>query len=199
MTLRKLHPWALITLAAAFVCLAVMCSRVEAAVEILSQPGNIEARIGQSVTITVTAESTRSIRYYWYKNGTMLSIKTKTITMSNISEKHAATYDCLVTDGKSSKRCTPFTLKVTKGGIITLSWSHPDSRANGNPLPVSEIAGYELFKVVNGAYVFIDALPANQSHTVSGLMPGTYEFALTVIDSAGLKSSMSPRVRVTVK
>ncbi|HVK98169.1 MAG TPA: immunoglobulin domain-containing protein, partial [Dongiaceae bacterium] len=92
----------------------VVSLTAEAALTKVSQPSNITKYEGQRVSLTVKATSNRSIRYYWYKNGQMLSIKTPTISFAKAVLSNAATYSCLVTDGVKSFRCKPFTLTVKK-------------------------------------------------------------------------------------
>ncbi|HVL00055.1 MAG TPA: immunoglobulin domain-containing protein [Dongiaceae bacterium] len=85
----------------------------------VSQPSNTTSYEDQSVSFTVNATSNRSMRYYWYKNGTMLSIKTKTFSIPTVTMSHAATYSCMVTDGSTKFNCDPFTLTVKEKVRIT--------------------------------------------------------------------------------
>lgn len=91
----------------------------EAALSLLSQPANSSVYEGKSISFKVSATSNRTIRYYWYKNDTMLSNKTNTLTISSANATSAGTYSCLVNDGRTKIRCTPFTLTVNQIVRIT--------------------------------------------------------------------------------
>jgi len=99
--------------------LSLFTSLTAEALTLVSQPANSSVYEGKSITFTVNATSNRSIRYYWYKNGSMIGVKTKSLTISNATDASAATYTCLVTDGKTSARCKAFSLVVNKIVRIT--------------------------------------------------------------------------------
>jgi hypothetical protein len=127
----------------------------------------------------------------------MLSAKTKTLTIASVTESSTGTYTCLVTDGKTKANCKPFTLTATKIVSIQLTWSHPVSRADGSALPVSQIAGYEIFRVVDGAALYVETVGPVTSRTIGNLKPDVYQFALITIDSYGFKSSLSAPTQAT--
>ena len=91
----------------------------EAALSLLSQPANSSVYEGKSISFKVSATSNRTIRYYWYKNGAMLSNRTNTLTISSATAASAGTYSCLVNDGRTKFNCTPFTLTVNQIVRIT--------------------------------------------------------------------------------
>lgn len=81
--------------------------------------------------------------------------------------------------------------------ITNLSWAIPVRRENGQPLQLSELAGYEI-------YWTRDRDGASGTIKVSGgqvvtkkfetFVPATYHFAMSAIDSKGLKSKLSALV-----
>lgn len=95
-----------------------------------SQPANTTAYVGDAVKFTVSATSSRSISYAWYKNGVKLRTSSKTLSISSVSSAHAGTYTCRVADGRTTLNCTPFTLTV-------LSKTTPTSDLKLNSQPVS--------------------------------------------------------------
>ena len=78
-----------------------------------------------------------------------------------------------------------------------LSWAIPVRRENGQPLQLSELAGYEI-------YWTRDRDGASGTVKISGgqvvtkkfetFVPSTYHFAMSAIDSKGLKSKLSALV-----
>jgi hypothetical protein len=216
MKIRNPEFWALTLLLSALLGL-VLASGAQAGVVIQSQPQSVVAPEGQSVTFTVTATSNRSIRYYWYKNGVMLGTKGKTLTVT-ASASNAATYSCLVVDGKTSERCADFTLSIgTVGpappittacscscpGSAKLTWTAPASRADGSPMDLGSIAGYQLFAMggpaIDAPATKIATLIAVSGYTIPNLTPGTHYFRLRTLDKSGLISRLSDVVAVTVK
>lgn len=76
-----------------------------------------------------------------------------------------------------------------------LSWSAPSTRADGTPLSVSDLAGYEIYYTTDDPAVsrtITVSGSAALSYTLSDLSAGNYYFAMAAIDTAGLKSDLSP-------
>ena len=93
---------------------------------------------------------------------------------------------------------------ATDGAAITetisLTWSIPTTRENGDLLPVTEISGYEILaKYPDGETQTIPVLGgAVKSHS----MPlthgsGVYDFAIRSIDTDSIKSALSDNVTMT--
>jgi len=84
---------------------------------------------------------------------------------------------------------------------IQLSWAAPVARMNGDPLFVSEIAGYQILIVAenSGNDQVINVDPASTSYTAASLVNDTYHFSIVAIDTQGLTSEMSDMVSVTVE
>jgi hypothetical protein len=109
-----------------------------------------------------------------------------------------------VTDGKASVNLPSFSLAVTAAPVVvndkmaTLSWAAPTQRIDGTPLV--NLSGYKVFVgQSSGNYSrTIDVAGApNTRYTVTGLSVGTWYFAISAYDGAGLESAKSPEVSKT--
>lgn len=86
---------------------------------------------------------------------------------------------------------------------VSLSWTPPSTRENGEPLSMAEILGYEIYYYAEG-----DAADDGETIKVNGGSqtsyevvvpgPGTYHFAMTAVDINGLTSDNSNFVSVTI-
>lgn len=88
-----------------------------------------------------------------------------------------------------------------KGKVMSVTWSAPSARANGDPLLLSEVAGYQIYygtKAGNYPNQINVNDPTAESTQIEGLTSGTYYLVLTTIDSDGRESSYSPEVVVTI-
>jgi len=183
------------------VFLLLFSIQAQAGLTLVSQPRDTILRVGESTTFTMGATSNRSLRYYWYKNGTMLSNKTKSITIKAGAEGET-TYTCLVTDGKDKARCQPFTLFVVKGGVIQFSWNKPTTRADGTTLKPEEIQKYRLYKLdpVTKQMVFLTDIGGFQeTQAVYNFPPGSYTFKMSTVDTNNLEGAMSDSIIQEVK
>lgn len=86
---------------------------------------------------------------------------------------------------------------------VTLSWTAPLTRENGTPLLASEIQAYEIYYCVNdcqpeGSGTTIEVPGTPTKHTITLTEPGTWHFAVAVIDHDGLKSPLSNMVTVEI-
>ncbi|MDB6063629.1 MAG: hypothetical protein JWM78_3732 [Verrucomicrobiaceae bacterium] len=92
-------------------------------------------------------------------------------------------------------------VKYCKSYVANLSWTIPSTRADGTVLKATDLAGYEVYwtrsidsakgtiKVGSGA----TAMAAFEAYT-----PDTYYFAVSAIDTKGLKSSLSVVAQTTL-
>jgi len=79
-----------------------------------------------------------------------------------------------------------------------LSWEIPSTRADGSALSASALSGYEIYYTTDktsGTYVVSGG--TTSVYTAAELPAGTYHFAMSAIDSNGLKSALSSMVTVT--
>lgn len=88
-------------------------------------------------------------------------------------------------------------VKYCKAMRANISWSIPTSRTSGAALPVSELKGYEVYwtRASDKATGVIKVSSATQVATTFDVYtPGTYYFAMSAIDTAGLKSPLSTMI-----
>lgn len=102
-----------------------------------------------------------------------------------------------VSDGTATVSLAPFNITVEVQGTLsgTLSWNAPTVEADGTPL--GDLAGYKIyFGTASRAYTQTVRLtnPGLTSHTIGGLLPGTYYFAVTAFDSFDNESALSEEV-----
>ena len=82
-------------------------------VRITQQPQNVTAHLGASAIFVVQASSSTGIGYQWRKSGIALSGKTDSfLSITNISQSDAGTYDVIVSDSLTSIPSAPAQLTV---------------------------------------------------------------------------------------
>jgi hypothetical protein len=110
---------------------------------------------------------------------------------------HVGTYSNIViraSDGSASTALPAFSVTVAAvaTGSATLSWTPPTTNTNGSPL--TNLSGYRVhWGTTAGAYPNRVTLnnPGLTSYVVGNLVPGTYYFAVTALNSAGAESPFS--------
>lgn len=106
-----------------------------------------------------------------------------------------------VSDGQTSRSLPTFgiTVSQTALGNVTLSWIAPTQNADGSPL--TNLAGYKIHYGKNsGIYdheIRIDS-PGVTTYVVDNLVPHTYYFAATSVNSSGIESAYSGEAIRTV-
>ena len=111
---------------------------------------------------------------------TSLSVGTHTLTAS-ISDS----------GGLTATDQTSLTVTAAPPGAVsvTVSWSIPSSRENGEALGLYEISGYEiLYKKVGDSLYYSEKLTdaLMTEYVVADLNPGDYEFKISAFDNEGL-------------
>jgi hypothetical protein len=90
---------------------------------------------------------------------------------------------------------------TTSGATAVLSWTIPTTRANGSPLAMSELAGYEIYVLAEStgqsSVITVDG-GGTSSYTLTGLAADTYHFSMAAKDSAGNLSELSGVVSKTI-
>jgi fibronectin type 3 domain-containing protein len=84
--------------------------------------------------------------------------------------------------------------------VASLAWDIPTVRENGEPLAVSELAGYEIYyttETESSGVIAIDN-PATTEYLLQGLAEGTYYFSIAAIDNGGVQSQLSNLISVIV-
>ena len=99
-----------------------------------------------------------------------------------------------VSDGILHSFLPPFTVQVTQFalGSVTLSWSPPSENTDGTP--IADLAGFKIYYGLSGDSfpnsILIDN-PGITLYVVENLVPNTYYFVATSINSGGVESSRS--------
>lgn len=89
-------------------------------------------------------------------------------------------------------------VSTTSSGSFSLSWSAPQTRADGSPMSLAEIDGYRVYYgSVPGNYTdSVDVTNgASTSVTVSDVPVGDYYVVITTYDSAGRESAQSSAIQ----
>lgn len=108
-----------------------------------------------------------------------------------------------VSDGSGSDSLGPFDIEVVApgapSGAVELSWTRPTTNVDGSEL--NDLAGYRIYwGQPAGDFpnsVTIDN-PTVDRYRVEGLVPGTWEFAATALNAAGVESRFSDVVSAVV-
>jgi len=106
-----------------------------------------------------------------------------------------------VSDGTLGASLAAFTLTVqaVATGSATLSWTPPTTNTDGSPL--TNLTGYRIYwGTTAGASPNSETLPnpGLTSHVVSKLVPGTYFFVATAVNSLGAESVFSAPASKTI-
>ena len=99
-----------------------------------------------------------------------------------------------VSDGTASASLPAFTIAVVAvaGGSARLTWTPPTTNTNGTPL--TNLAGYRVrWGTAAGNYPNVVTLnnPGLTAYVVENLVPGTYFFVVTALNSTGVESQFS--------
>jgi hypothetical protein len=105
-------------------------------------------------------------------------------------------------DGTASTALPAFSITVVAvaSGSATLSWTPPTRNTDGSPL--TNLAGYRVrWGTSAGNYTSSTTLnnPGLTSYVVGSLVPGTYYFVVTALNSAGVESQFSNAASKTIR
>ena len=95
-----------------------------------------------------------------------------------------------VSDGSTSVSLPTFAVQVT--GTATLSWSAPTQNMDGTTL--RDLSGYRIYYGSSAATMVAVATvtdPTVSSYRVGGLPNGTWYFAISAVNAAGVESRLS--------
>jgi hypothetical protein len=148
-------------------------------------------------------DGSAALRYSrkWYCSDSQMKVASSTTSASTTTTSSTGTTSgsTTTTDAASSTITTTTTTTPTSYSA-QLSWTIPTTRADGTALTASELAGYEIYYTDDtgsvSAVVSVSG-GSTASTTVASMAPGNYSFAISAIDSAGLKSSLSSVVAVS--
>jgi len=103
-----------------------------------------------------------------------------------------------VSDGQNAASLLEFSITVTEIALasVTLSWTPPTENSDGSNL--TDLSAYKIYYgVSSGNYynqIRIDN-PGLSTYVVENLIPGTYYFAATAVNSFGVESEYSNEAR----
>lgn len=83
------------------------------------------------------------------------------------------------------------------GGSLNLSlgWSAPSTRVDGEPLAAEDIAGYKIYYgTASNEYTTAIDVGNTSTYTISNLSSGTYYVTVTAYDVAGNESAHSTEI-----
>lgn len=154
---------------------------------------------GDAIALDLAATGEAPINYQCYHNGTAVVAGTSpgSLVIPNAQAADAGNYHCVVSNAGS--RVTSNTASVSVvSSVVTrsalLTWTAPTTRANGERLSSSEIAGYEIYMATdrNGPFDSVITTEGNTTRAqINDLTAGTYYFGITTLDNHGLESEMS--------
>jgi hypothetical protein len=102
--------------------------------------------------------------------------------------------------GSSSGSTTPATPPASSSNTsVAFSWMPPTENNNGSPL--TNLAGYKIhYGTASQDYTQVVALnnPSLNRYVLDSLPSGTYYFAITAYNSAGVESTLSGEVSATL-
>ena len=84
---------------------------------------------------------------------------------------------------------------------VALSWIAPSTKVDGSFLPLSEIAGYRIYRGIDQYNLILlteTTDPSNSEYTLTETEAGTYYYAVTTYNVDGLESSYSATISKTV-
>lgn len=87
----------------------------------------------------------------------------------------------------------------TNEASVIVKWIAPTTRSNGDPLSLSDIAGYRVYYgLQQGVYTKVDVNDSTAQQVTISDERGFYYFVLTTLDTAGRESEYSPVFQVTI-
>ena len=106
-----------------------------------------------------------------------------------------------VSDGNETATLAPFQIDVIPSGLgsVTLSWLPPTQNLDGSPL--TDLAGYRFYwgmSLDNYPSSVIVENPGISTYVIENLVPGSYFFATSAIDSMGNEGPLSNTAERTI-
>jgi len=114
---------------------------------------------------------------------------------------YAVVRDSLADPGAVFYLVPIFRSTASTAGTATLSWTVPTTRVNGAALMPAELSGYEIYMTAERSgisSVIRVAGGLTVQHVVRDLLPDSYHFAISSIDSNGRPSALSPVASKTI-
>lgn len=169
-----------------------------------SPPGSTLVGSYFSFTPTVLASAGAALAFTITNKPAFAAFNASTGLLSG-TPAAAATYSNIgiaVSDGNASASLTPFTLAVTAPalGMATLDWSIPTLNTDGSAL--TDLVGYHVYYGLSSAALIHQvsiASPATTQASIEQLTTGTWYFAISDYNRAGVESAKSAVVSLIVR
>lgn len=142
---------------------------------VTAQPASTTIYEGQSTTFSISATSSKSITYYWYKDGVRVGSNSSSLSINNATVASAGSYSCKVTDGTKNFACNSFSLGVNE---IVRIVDQPSNQM------VNEGTGVSLSVTATGTPPISYQWYYNDQ-AISGSTTATINIAETILTDAG--------------
>ena len=165
----------------------------------ISVAASYDVLVGQPLTITPVASDPDgdTLTFSVTNKPSWLSFSTTTGVLTGTPQSgHVGSVNVTITvaDGRGGQGSDQTQVNVQQqvAGSATLSWSAPTTRVDGTPL--NNLAGFKLYYGTNAGNlnnVIQVSDPGARNHVITNLTVGTWFFAASAYDSAGMESARS--------
>lgn len=167
-----------------------------ASLALAEQPHSAIVYEGSNHTLSVRAPDVTPYTYQWYKNGQALQgANDRDLTMYAVNNASSGIYHAVVMSALGTTTSDTANIEIRERPSVSLSWSIPTERENGELLPESEIYGYrvEYGPQYNKLSEHIDIVgPGKTQVTLSNLTYSRVYAHIATIDSDGVLGRFSP-------
>jgi hypothetical protein len=158
---------------------------------------------------TVTAASGATLTFTIANKPAWATFSSSTGTLSGTpGAANVATYSSIgvsVSDGTTRAALPAFAITVGAApaatlGMVTLTWTVPTLNTDGSPL--TDLSGYHIYYGTSASALsnqIVVGTPAATAASIENLTVGTWYFAISDYNSAGVESSKSSAVSMTVQ
>jgi uncharacterized protein CbrC (UPF0167 family) len=168
-----------------------------------TKPGNVKATGLESrieLSWSPAQDNVAVTGYQVYRNNTKVADVSAAVSMyvdTKVSANTNYTYTVRARDaaGNWSVQSASATAKLTTttADAVTLRWSTPNARENGEYLELDEIGGFEIrYKAVNDTAYASKVINDNHTNNITLNVTGNYQFEIATFDSNGLYSVFVP-------
>jgi len=145
-------------------------------------------------TIDVVSPELTGGKYYLYRNGAQvgnykLQLHTSLAEAVRLSDECGCVITIKTPDITVKTKREPRVIEPTTKSV-TIMWTRPTTRVNGQPLSVDEIHKY-VISITNDTYtdILIDVVDATaEKYVIENLSVGTWSFKMAAVDTNGLSS-----------
>lgn len=169
-----------------------------------SVPGSVKATVVQSRVEFSWASATDNVAvtgYQIYRNGAKVADVSNAVKLyvdNNVTQNVTYSYTVRARDaaGNWSAQSSAATAKLSAStsGSVTLRWSTPNARENGEYLELDEVGGFEVrYKKSTDSSYMTKVIADNRTNTINlGALTGAYQFEIAAYDTNGLYSTFIP-------